>query len=131
MIRKLEHLQPVLQVVSVTGFYSENFLFAPQLIQQTAPQYSRLYKKKNPSLCVFQWLPVNSKTPSTAAINVHNKCNSKYTMRSVIRMQVLELSSFRCGKFCTRTTRKATIVRIFLILDYLSKSNVNRTWLTV
>jgi hypothetical protein len=40
-------------------------------------------------------------------VNAHNKCNSKYTMRSTTRMQVLELWPIKCGTFCARTRRKA------------------------
>jgi hypothetical protein len=44
---------------------------------------------------------VNSKTPSIVVINVHNKYDSKYTM--------LELWPVRCGSFCARMRRKATM----------------------
>jgi hypothetical protein len=71
-------------------FCNKNLLCAPQPIQQTAAQNSGLYKRR-PFLYIFQGLVVNSKTPSTATINAYNKCDSKNTMRSTTRVQVLEL----------------------------------------
>jgi hypothetical protein len=41
-------------------------------------------------------------------IHACNKCNSKYTMRSTTRVQVLELWPVTCGSFCIRKRRKAT-----------------------
>jgi hypothetical protein len=34
---------------------------------------------------------VSSKTPSIAAISAHNKCDSKYTMRSATKVQNFDL----------------------------------------
>jgi hypothetical protein len=36
-----------------------------------------------------------------------NKCDSKYTMRSIPTVQVVELWPIKCGSFCARTRRKA------------------------
>jgi hypothetical protein len=49
---------------------------------------------------------VSSKIPSILAINAHNKCDSKYTMKLATRVQVVEFWPIKCGRFCTRTRRK-------------------------
>jgi hypothetical protein len=64
--------------------------------------------KKGPSLYTFQWLLVSSKTPFIVAINALNKCDSKYSMRSTTKVQVVELWSIKCSRFCARTRKKAT-----------------------
>jgi hypothetical protein len=83
-------------------------LFTPQPPQQTTPQ-NAVSCKKRPSLCIFQWLPVTSSDIQNSfysAINAHNKCDSKYSMRLATRVQVVELWSIKCGRFCARTRRK-------------------------
>jgi hypothetical protein len=89
---------------AASGYY--NFLSTPQSTQQTTLQNLGLCKRR-PSLCIFQGLAVNSKTPSTVAINTHNKCDSKYKMRSTTRMQGLELWPFKCSNFCAKKRTKA------------------------
>jgi hypothetical protein len=83
----------------------------PQPTQQTTLQNAASYKKR-PSFYIFQWLPVSSKTSSIVAINIHNKCNSKYTMILATRVQVVELWHIKCSSFYARTRRKVARRRI-------------------
>jgi hypothetical protein len=43
-------------------------------------------------------------------VHAHDKCNFKYTMRPVTRVQVFELWPVKCGSFFARKKRKAAMV---------------------
>jgi hypothetical protein len=54
-------------------------------------------------------------------VSAHNKCNSKYTMRSATRVQVVELRPIKYGSFCATAE--------FVLLDKLSCLLTAWTWM--
>jgi hypothetical protein len=98
--------QNPMPIVFSDGFaVNMDFGTPTQILNLTIPFYARPRRFISchfSALC--QWDPVLLYT----LVNAHNERNSKYTMKSATRMQVVEIWPIKCYNFCARKRRKAT-----------------------
>jgi hypothetical protein len=106
----LEHPQSIHQNPMPTilswGFWNELGLWHSNVHSESHNTFPRLASRF--ISCHFS--PFCQRDPISlyTLARIHNKCDSKYTMRSATRMQVLELWSIRYDSFCVRKRKKST-----------------------